>query len=304
VRVVSLLPSATEILAQLGHLSELVGRSEECDYPPEVRGLPAVMRATILDSELPSAEIDARVRATRGRQVSLYTLDLPLLGALRPDLVLTQDLCGVCSVTESEVLDACRETGLDPEILSLSPQSLEEVLGSLQTVADAIDDPAAGGRAVAALERRLDGDITLLESPPRVAVVEWLDPPILAGLWVPEMIRRAGGTPWGNAENGSTAVRSSWEALAADPPDHLLLSPCSFSVPRTARELGSPKFARALAPLANSPGVWIADEAYFSRPGPRLFDGLDLLRTVVTGGTPTGPMPVEQYAGPSEEVLA
>ncbi|MCI4346035.1 MAG: cobalamin-binding protein, partial [Thermoplasmata archaeon] len=273
---------------------ELVGRSEECDYPVELRNRPVVMKANALDGELPSAEIDERVRTTRARGESLYTLDLALLRELRPDLILTQDLCGVCSVTEAEVLDACRSANVDPAILSLSPRSLKEVAGTLREVAEALHDRVAGERAAADLERRLTAPTHSLPIRPRVAVVEWLDPPILAGLWVPEMILQAGGEPWGGVSEGSTGVRTTWSELASDPPDRLVLSPCSFSVARTLRELEAPGPKASLAPLGGTRGWWVADEAYFSRPGPRLWEGLELLRSIVEESTPTTSMPFER----------
>ncbi|MCI4363043.1 MAG: cobalamin-binding protein [Thermoplasmata archaeon] len=292
-RVVSLLPSATEMLAYLGHAPELVGRSEECDFPQEIRDRPVVMGARTLDGQLPSGEIDARVRAARGRGESLYSLDLELLRELRPELILTQDLCGVCSVTEEEVLEACRSARVAPEILSLSPRGLRDVAGSLRQIARAVHDAGAGERAAARLEERLERRSARSAPAARVAVVEWLDPPILAGLWVPEMIRLAGGEPWNGAREGSTGVRSSWEDLRADPPDHLVLSPCSFSVPRTLGEVETPGLRASLSHFGIGDGWWVADEAYFSRPGPRLWEGLDLLRAIVAGRRPATPMPFE-----------
>jgi iron complex transport system substrate-binding protein len=290
-RVVSVLPSATEIVYALGHGAELVGRSAECDYPPEVAALPVVMRPRKSDADRPSREIDARVRATRGRNESLYELDIELLRDLRPDVLFTQDLCGVCSVTEAEVAAACARAGVTPAVVSLSPRRLEEVWDSVGEVARALGDPGAA-RSVFPTGRPTS-DPTIRASPrPTVAVVEWLDPPILAGLWTPDIIEVAGGSPVG-PEPGAPGDRTTWPALAALPIDLLILSPCSFSVDRTARELRDPQLRQSVEALAPRLGTFVADEAYFSRPGPRLADGIRLVRDLLRGGPTAAPMPVE-----------
>jgi iron complex transport system substrate-binding protein len=292
-RVVSVLPSATEIVCALGRRDALVGRSAECDFPESVRTLPIVMRPRTLDAEQPSAAIDARVTAALGRNESLYELDVPALRDLKPDVLLTQDLCAVCSVTGDEVVRACREAGVTPNVLALTPRSLPEVWESIESVARAIGEDRAGARLVRMLRARRRPSPTS-SGGPRIAVIEWLDPPILAGLWVPDMIRAAGGRP---VELGSEAPahRTRWSALSRARPDLVVLSPCSFSVARTRRELLAPSVAAGLADLAPPLGVWIADEAYFSRPGPRLADGVDLLRELVRARTPRDPpIPIER----------
>src|SRR5208282_467185 len=194
-RVVSLLPSATEIVFALGHGSELVGRSVDCDFPDAARALPVVMHPRAWDNDAPSSVIDERVRRARSSGESLYELDMERLRELRPDLLLTQDLCGVCSVTEQEVGEACQRAGIHPEVVSLTPRTLEDVWRSVDVVGLALGDPAAGAR----LSRTLRSRSKRLPSPtrPRVAVVEWLDPPILAGLWTPDVVEAAGGQPVG-----------------------------------------------------------------------------------------------------------
>ncbi len=290
-RVVSVLPSATEIVCALGHTADLVGRSAECDYPAEIGGLPAVMWPRTLDSDQPSGMIDDRVRRARGADESLYYLDVERLRSLRPDLLLTQDLCGVCSVTTEEVGAACSQAGVAPEVVSLTPRTLPDVLSTFSQVADALHDPSAGARLVAAtrqqVERPSSGHGT-------VAVVEWLDPPILAGLWSSDIVRAAGGTPLGPAP-GAHAERLTWEELAARQPDLVLFTPCSFSVTRTLRELKLRKIREGAARLRPPMGVYVADEAYFSRPGPRLGDGVQLVRSLLTGERPTTPMPFERW---------
>ncbi|MHB8352414.1 MAG: TroA family protein [Thermoplasmata archaeon] len=293
-RVVSLLPSATEILHALGAGDLMVGRSAECDFPRPVVDLPIVMRARAMDSVRPSAEIDARVRSVRGRGESLYVLDLPLLRTLRPDVIFTQDLCGVCSVTEAEVTEACRSAGIDPLIVALTPRSLPDVLETVGSVGRAVgreDEAAALGAALTARNSR--GDRTVRADASRVAVVEWLDPPILAGLWAADQICGAGSRPMEGVRSGEVGLRTQWAELARAAPDLTVVSPCSFSVDRTLRELADPRIARSVAELGGP--IWIADEAYFSRPGPRLWDGLELLADLVAGVTPRAPYPVRPW---------
>ena len=300
-RIVSVLPSATEIVYALGHGRELVGRSAECDYPAEAARLPVVMRPRTLDSDRPSREIDARVRAARGAHESLYELDIGRLRTLRPDLLLTQDLCGVCSVTDQEVAAACAEAGVRPTIVSLAPRRLEEVWSSLETVGRAVRDPDRGTELARAMRQRSRSQS--LGTPRKVALVEWLDPPILAGLWTPDIITAAGDLPVGPAA-GAPGRRTDWTDIAGLHPDLVILSPCSFSVERTRRELLAPELATAVASVGPSLGTFLADEAYFSRPGPRLADGIDLVRTLSRGTGQASPMPVARWERPAEGVTA
>jgi iron complex transport system substrate-binding protein len=293
-RVVSLLPSATEIVCALGREPTLVGRSEECDYPATVRLLPVVMRARSLDADRPSDEIDRRVQATRRAGESLYELDLDQIRALAPEVLLTQDLCSVCSVTEEEVARACRTAGVAPTVVALRPTRLAEVWESVRTVGDAVGVPATGRDLATRLEGRTTRPSTPGRPRPRVAVVEWLDPPILAGLWTPDIIAAAGGESVGPPP-GRPGVRTDWATLATSRPDLLVVSPCSFSVERTLHELESPGMAAQVAAVQPARGTVVADEAYFSRPGPRLADGVDLLARLVKGDPPAGPMPARWW---------
>lgn len=302
-RVVSVLPSATEIVHALGHGSDLVGRSAECDYPAVVRSLPVVMWPKSFDQDRPSVEIDRRVQSVRGAGESLYELDVARLRELRPDLLLTQDLCGVCSVTDREVEDACARAGVRPHIVSLAPRRLEEVWESIETVGTALADPAAGARLARLLRARTGGPGRSRPTGPRVAVVEWLDPPILAGLWSPDIISAAGGVPVG-ADAGRPGVRTSWTEVAALRPDLVVLSPCSFPTERTLRELADPRVRASVASLARTAGVYVADEAYFSRPGPRLADGVELVRGLIEGRRDGFPMPVDRWVPAPAEAPA
>jgi iron complex transport system substrate-binding protein len=296
-RIVSLLPSATEIVCALGAERSLVGRSAECDFPPSIRDRPVVMRPRTEDFDRPSGAIDRRVRAARARSESLYTLDIDALRSLRPDLILTQDLCSVCSVTNAEVEVACRQAELAPSLVSLTPRTLSEVWASVSAVGTAIGRPAEAARLRRRLRARGVGTSPPAGARPRVAVVEWLDPPILAGLWVPEMVELAGGRPVGPPA-GAVGERTTWDELREEAPELVVLSPCSFSLSRTVEEARAPRIRRVISSLEPRLGSWVADEAYFSRPGPRLADGVALLRGLLRGGRVQGPMPVERWRDP------
>ena len=301
-RVVSVLPSATEIVCALGHRPELVARSAECDFPLDVATLPAVMRPRTRDFDRPSGAIDARVQAARGRQESLYELDIPLLRALRPDLLITQDLCGVCSVTEAEVAEACAIAGVAPHVLSLSPRTLPEVWRSVEEVGAALGDAREGVRLAAALRERASPDPARSDGP-RVAVVEWLDPPILAGLWAPDIVRAAGGTP-AAGRSGEPGTRTSWREVRSLRPDLLVLSPCSFSVERSRQEMADARIRTGIASVEAPLGTFVADEAYFSRPGPRLADGVELVRHLLARTPWRAPMPYDRVIGGGPEATA
>jgi iron complex transport system substrate-binding protein len=301
-RVLSLLPSATEIVCDLGGYELLVGRSEECDFPPEVRSLPAVMRVRHSGAAEPSGEIDAYVRTTQAAGESLYALDLERLRALAPDVILTQDLCRVCSVTEAEVRNACQEVGIDPKIVTLEPTRLGEVWESIEQVGQAIGlGPESAERATRLRRATIRADSS--GTPVRTAIVEWLDPPILAGLWTRDMVEAAGGTPVG-PPLGSHGQRTTWAEIGRLRPDLVVLSPCSFPVERTQRDLQDPSLNGAVRELSPRRGVWLADEAYFSRPGPRLAEGVALLRSLVSGEPPRVPLPVLSFPGASQRVSA
>jgi iron complex transport system substrate-binding protein len=298
-RVVSLLPSATEIVCALGRRDALVGRSEECDFPPSVRDLPAVMRARWNFAGASPAQIDARVREARGRDESLYEIDATLLGALRPDVLLTQSLCGVCSVTEDEVARAARQAGVAPRVVSLTPTRLDDVVDSVRRVGEAIDARREADELAHRLRARLArAGPSGTSRRPRTTVLEWIDPPIVSGLWTPDMIRAAGGEPTVADRPGEPGVRTDWESLRALGPDLVVVSPCSFPLARTRGAVDVSEQARSgLDALRPARGVWLADEAYFSRPGPRLADGVELLADLLTARPPRAPMPVEPRGG-------
>ncbi|MCI4372643.1 MAG: cobalamin-binding protein [Thermoplasmata archaeon] len=276
-------------MSALGHGAELVGRSSECDYPASVLSLPVVMAPRTWDSTSSSGQIDARVTAARSRGESLYTLDAERLRQLQPDVLLTQDLCGVCSVTGPEVEQACESAGIHPTVVSLTPRTLDDVWTSIEVIASALNDPSSGTKLAGRL--RTDSVPTNGGGTPRVAVLEWLDPPLLAGLWTPEMVIAAGGVPVGT-EGGSPGVRTQWGDLQQAQPDLVVVSPCSFSVARTRQELADPVIRSGLAGLTPKLGIFVVDEAYFSRPGPRLGHGISLLRHLISQESWQPPMPV------------
>jgi iron complex transport system substrate-binding protein len=287
-RIVSLLPSATEIVADLGCLDRLVGRSEECNFPPEAASLPVVSAARVDTSALPSGAIDAAVRESLLDGRSLYAVDRELLEQLQPDLIITQDLCRVCAVSSHELRGL--ET-LDVPILALDPRTLEGIEASVRTVADQLGVPAAGEReaarmheAIEATRRKVAGRPT-----PRVAVLEWLDPPFAAGHWVPEMVEAAGGREL-LGEAGKHSRQATWDQIEAARPELIVLAPCGFTAERAAAEAH-------LVPGLGCRVVAVHGDAYFSRPAPRVADGIaQLAHLMHADAAPDPGLPAIQVA--------
>jgi len=266
VRVASLLPSATEIACALG--LEVVGVSHECDHPPAVRGLPVLTRARV-DSSGSSAAIQAEVQAALLGGLSLYEVDEARLREVRPDLVITQDVCAVCAVSIDDVQGAlARLTGA--RLVALSPHTLADTFADIERVADAAGVPARG-RALAESLRLRAADMRSARprSRPRVVALEWLDPPMVAGHWTPELLRLAGADPVLCHDAAPTRARP-WADIVAADPDVLLLIPCGFTPAQTARELH-------LIPPLRARTIVMDGNAYFNRPGPRLLEGAALL---------------------------
>lgn len=285
-RVVSLLPSLTEIACALGAGERLVGRSHECDHPPEVSALP-VCTEPKLAVDVPSRAIDASVRALVRDGLSVYRVDAERLRALAPDLVLTQDHCRVCAASLADVEAALRDwVGGAPRVLSVAPTSLDDVLASYRQVANGLGLAARGEALVAAVGSRITGireEAERLPSRPRIACIEWLEPLMGAGNWMPELVRLAGGTPClGDAGERSETV--SWDALRDADPDVVLVAPCGFDLPRTRRELALLRTLPGFQALraARSGRVFLADGSQlFNRPGPRLAESLEVLAEVL-----------------------
>jgi iron complex transport system substrate-binding protein len=280
-RIVSLLPSATEIICTLGLEDQLVGVTHECDYPPFVRQLPKVTR-TLIPTEATSAEIDHLVRQRLQTGAALYTLDLPVLEALQPDLIVTQALCDVCAVAEDEVRAAACMLPGRPRVLNLEPQTLSEVLEAIRQVGSALGLEQRAQEVIEALASRIAAVVTrtaALEHRPRVALLEWLDPPFSCGHWNPELVRLAGGIE-GLGQEGRPSRTLRWDEVLAWQPEVVFLACCGFSMERTLADLPALQFVHGWqhVPAVRSGRVYVTDGShYFSRPGPRLVDSMEML---------------------------
>lgn len=284
-RIVSLLPSATEIVCALGLRDALVGVSHECDHPADVVGLP-VLTAPKLDPRGTSRAIDDDIRGLVAAGLGVYAIDATLLEELRPDLIVTQDQCDVCAVAYRDVVDAVRRLAHpSTEIVSLRPGRLDDVWRDVETVAAAAG-VADRGREVA---DRLRARVAALEARtaslprPRIACLEWFDPLMAAGNWVPDLIAAAGGSG-GLAASGAHSSWLEWDALVADRPDVLCAMPCGFSLDRTVAELAvmlqEPRWQ--LLPAVRDGRVFAVDgSSYFNRPGPRLVESAEILAAIL-----------------------
>jgi len=280
-RILSLLPAATDIVAELGHLPHLVGRTHECDWPAAVLDVPVVTGSSFDPDSLSSKEISDAVGGSH-QGSSLYSLDTDQLAALAPDVVLTQDLCDVCAVSYRRVSDAVRVLESGTTVISLEPRTLPEVLDCLRVVGDALGSPDVAATAITALNARLDAvRAAVADKPrPRVVAIEWLDPLWPAGHWVPEQITAAGGIPL-LAEPGEHTKPMTWQQVVDARPDVVLLLPCGLAPERTLAEL---PVLTALPGWDDLPEVWVLDgPAYFNRPGPRVVRGAEVLAHVLHG---------------------
>ena len=284
-RIVSLLPSATEIICSLGLDDQLVGVTHECDFPRSVLGLPKVTK-TLIPTDASSAEIDRLVRDRLGAQSALYTLDMEALQRLRPDLIVTQALCDVCAVAEDEVRNAACMLPNLPPVVNLEPATLGEVLACIRQVADAVGEPRRADAVIGALQSRVDAVVARgkqVASRPRVALLEWLDPPFSTGHWNPELVRLAGGED-GLGREGEKSRTLRWEEVIAYQPEVVLISCCGFTTKRAMRDVSLLADVAGWddVPAVRNGRVYVTDgAAYFSRPGPRLVDSLELLAHVI-----------------------
>ncbi|MGY4770397.1 ABC transporter substrate-binding protein (plasmid) [Kribbella sp. CWNU-51] len=276
-RIVSLLPSATEICFALGAGDDVVGVTFECDYPPAARTR-RIVSTTALPEGLTPGEIDAFVRQRVTAGDDLYHLDAGALRDLDPDVVVTQDLCAVCAIDVDDVADALDYLGCRAEVVSTDPHDLDEVLASIATIGKAI-----GRESTALLDglRKRLGQLPGTTTGRRVVLLEWTDPPYAPGHWLPEMVTRAGGTNvLGNAGQRSTPI--TWSAVAAARPDVIVSAPCGYDLDGATRLT-----ADLLDLLPAGVPVWAADaNGYFARPGPRLVDGIEMLAALLHAGTP------------------
>jgi len=272
-RICSLLPSATEIVAQLGLIDSLVGVSEECRWPPEVVGKPVVSTARVDPGELSDGQIDRLVRESVGEGRSLYAVDAELIDRLAPDLIVTQDLCAVCAVSSEGLAGACP---VDTALLSLDPRTLGDVAASVRALAERLGVPARGGEIVGEMEEKIDAVARAVRDRPRprprVFVAEWIDPPYCGGHWVPEMVARAGGAdPLGRA--GEPSRRVSWSEVLAREPQLVVLAPCGFGAEEAAA-----RGAQLRLPCRT---VAVDGDSCYSRPAPRLADGVRQLAHLI-----------------------
>jgi iron complex transport system substrate-binding protein len=290
VRIVSLLPSATEIVFALGLGDELVGVTHECDFPPEAREIPVMTRSVHDLGAAHSAAIHDLVEGSMRTHSALYELDEGALAAAAPDLILTQELCRVCAVGYEQVNEVARRLDGDVTVVSLEPTSIEGILNAIQTVGAMTEAEDAAIEVVADLRERLKHVNEIVRGrrdtgfvPPRVAAIEWLDPPFAVGHWVPEQVRLAGGWELLGQEGG-TSVPTTWDAVREVDPEILVLMPCGFDLTRTIAEWGSTSLPDGWSEIraVRDGRVFAVDgSAYFSRPGPRVIDGIELLAELI-----------------------
>lgn len=269
------MPSATETLFALGLGAEVTAVTHECDYPPQALNLPKVTR-DVIGPGLAPAEIDAAVRALTEQGRSIYELDEATLRRLQPDLIVTQALCSVCAVSVDDVRAIAERMDPAPAIVSLDPHTLGEVLGDVRTLAQATDRKDAGVDLVNAAAGRIDKvRLAVRHAPPRrVALLEWLDPVFVGGHWVPQLIELAGGVDLLGLP-GEPSEQRTWDEVAAAEPEVVVVAPCGYDVERGAQEAAA--YADRLTALGADRIVVADASAWFSRPGPRLVDGLEWL---------------------------
>ncbi len=284
-RIVSLVPNATEILFALGAGDEVVGVSHECDFPPAARALP-ILTASALAPSLAAAQVDAAVSAQLASGASLYTLDEARLAALDPDLLFTQELCPVCAVSTEQVEGAVAPLARCPEIVSLDPVRLEDVLADVLHVGARIGRKDEAEALVDSLRGRLERIEAAVRGRPRPTLValEWLDPPFLGGHWVPQMVAIAGGRDPFEIAPGERSRRASWEEIAAADPDWIVAMPCGFDTAGARGELakraGTPAW-ESLRAVRERRVAAVDANGCFSRPGPRLVDGVETLARIL-----------------------
>jgi iron complex transport system substrate-binding protein len=304
VRIVSLLPSATEIVCAIGLGEELVGVTHECDWPPEVVGKPVMTRSVFDFGGTPSRSIHELVEAAVHGGSSLYALDEEALTDARPDLILTQELCAVCAVSYREVNDVAREIDSDIRVVSLEPTSIEGIFHTITTVGAMAESEDAAIDLVESLRSRLRSIEETVQrrreagyASPRVVGLEWLDPPFAVGHWVPEQIQRAGG--WDLlGEAGGRSVETTWDAVRDVEPEMLVLMPCGYHLDETVDEwerTPRPAYWQEIDAVRRGQVFAVDGSAYFSRPGPRVIDGIELLAEIFDPDTFIETSPVRSW---------
>jgi iron complex transport system substrate-binding protein len=287
VRIASLVPSSTEMLFELGLGDSVVAVTHECDWPPQAAGLPHLTR-TVVPAGLDAAGIDRTVRETVDAGRPLYELDAERLSGQRPDLIVTQAVCDVCAVSYDDVVAVAATLPGRPRVLSLDPMTLDEVLADVERLGTAAGVPERGRALRVEAERRIRavGAAVAGAPRPRVAALEWLEPPFVAGHWVPRMIELAGGQDV-LGRGGERSRTATWDEIAAAAPEVVVAMPCGYDAPRSAAEART--YAAELAALGAQRVVAVDASAYFSRPGPRLVTGIELLAHILHPGDVTSP---------------
>ena len=285
-RIASLLPSATEIVCALGLEAALVGITHECDYPPTVANKPRLTASRISHESLTSREIDHAVRAQLSGHGSIYHLDEAKLESLKPDLILTQELCDVCALSYKTVQQAARVLEADARVVSLEPNTLADIFANIRTVGELTGRAAKADEVIARLTARLDGIAAALagvKHRPRTLMLEWLEPPFAPGHWVPEQVAIAGGDhAFGRA--GRRSVTTTAEEIRAYAPEVIVLIPCGYYKEDILHALEQARLPEGWhdLPVVRSGDVWAVDAtSYFSRPGPRVVDGVEILARIL-----------------------
>jgi iron complex transport system substrate-binding protein len=282
IRVVSLLPAATEIVGALGLMDNLVGVSHECDFPVEANSRPRVTHCEIHEAGLPSDEIDRWVSESLQTKGTLYTLNEELMRELQPHVILTQKLCDVCAVGYGSVARMAATLPGPPRVVNLEPATLEDVMGNIMLVADVLDAPLRGGAVVCELKRRVNHvreRAAKASTRPKTFLMEWIDPPYCSGHWGPELVEIAGGFD-SLGRKHEYSIRIPWQDVLAAQPEKLIISCCGFSIERTLRDLPILQNYEGwndLRAVQNGEVYLVNGSAYFSRPGPRLVDSLEIL---------------------------
>lgn len=285
-RIVSFLPSATEMVCALGLSEQLVGITHECDYPPEIEGKAVVVRKTLPIEKMTQREVDVAVSERIRDGLSLYEVDEKLLQELAPDLILTQDLCQVCAPSGNEVSQALNLLSTKPQILWLTPNSLEQIFANLGELGEATGQTKKAEELVAEGRARLEKTAAVtrnLPDRPRVFCMEWLDPVYCSGHWVPEMVRIAGGVD-ALSQEGADSVRILWDEVLEWKPEILIVTPCGFNLEQTieqSQQLFTYPGWSSLPAVLDGRVYAVDANSYFARPGPRVVDGTELLAHLI-----------------------
>ncbi len=301
-RICSFLPSTTEIVYELGLGEGLVGVTHECDYPPEVKDKKTVIMSFLDHKQLSSREIDDLVSKNAAEGKSTYLVDKDALKEANPDIILTQKLCEVCAVSGNQVMEAVEVLGHTPEIISLEPTTIDEILDTITTIGDATGSQEKAREITEGLRARVEKVRSALENErdrPRVFCLEWLDPPYVGGHWVPEMVEIAGGEN-GIGKAGEPSFKVTWEDIAEFAPQMLFIMPCGFDIEKTINELDAvtSKDEWFALPATNRGEIYLVDaNSYFSRPGPRIVDGLEILARTIH------PEIIRNYNPPPDSII-